>query len=152
MGINLMTNKQKVKGSTFERDATKELNKLIDGADFRKVPASGAMGTTLGEGLLCGDIKGSVDLFPKTFRFEAKTGYMRETKEAKYFQLRKEWLDKIKAEALQTNSFPALVAHFEGARSGVKDFVVLDIQEFAYLINEITRLQRDLYENMGKDT
>jgi len=147
-GINLMTNRQKQKGSKFERDMTVELNKLIDGSKFKKVPASGAMGTALHEGLLCGDIVGDVEYFPRKLRLEAKTGYMKENKEGKYFHLRKEWLDKIKMEAMQTNSFPALIAHFENARSGVKDFVVMDIEDFAWLINEITRIQRDISENI----
>lgn len=147
-GINLMTNRQKQKGSKFERDMTVELNKLIDGSKFKKVPASGAMGTALHEGLLCGDIVGEVEYFPKKLRLEAKNGYMKENKEGKYFHLRKEWLDKIKTEALQTNSFPALVAHFENARSGVKDFIVMDIVDFAWLINEITRIQRDISEDI----
>ena len=139
-----MTNRQKQKGSKFERDMTIELNKLIERGKFKKVPASGAMGTALQEGLLCGDIVGDVQYFPKKFRLEAKTGYMKENKDGKYFHLRKEWLDKIKMEALQTNSFPALIAHFENAKSGVKNFVVLDIEEFAWLINEIVRLQEDI--------
>ncbi|KYC47764.1 MAG: hypothetical protein AMQ22_01926 [Candidatus Methanofastidiosum methylothiophilum] len=147
-GINSMTNRQKQKGSKFERDMTIELNKLIERGKFKKVPASGAMGTALQEGLLCGDIVGDVQYFPKKFRLEAKTGYMKENKDGKYFHLRKEWLDKIKMEALQTNSFPALIAHFENAKSGVKNFVVLDIEEFAWLINEITRIQRDISEDI----
>jgi Holliday junction resolvase len=132
----------KRKGSDFEREATKLLEEKLDGGKFRRIPSSGAIGTNMSEPLLTGDISGIVDGFPKTFKFEAKVGYGG----SKQFTLKKEWIDKIIQEAGNTFSYPAVIGKFSGARSGVTTFVVLDIDNFAYLVNQITELQRLLNE------
>lgn len=140
-----MVNAKKIKGSRFENEAVDTLNELISGANFKRVPGSGAIGTILRESSLTGDIKGEVKLFPKKFKGECKVGYSNQTTgEAKSFSLKKQWLDKIKEEAGQNFSFPLFMGKFENVRSGVKTFVVLDVKDFAYLINMITQLQKDL--------
>lgn len=142
-----MVNKSKIKGSKFEHDAVMILNKIIDGANFRRIPGSGAIGTSMGESLLTGDIKGVVDYFPKQFKIECKTGYNSSTnKEVKQFTLKKEWLDKIWEEAQGTYSMPLLIGKFENARAGTKVFVVMDVDVFAELINRYTILQKSLDE------
>lgn len=128
-------NKNKQKGSAWERELVDELNKELEGT-FKRVPASGAMGTSLGEGLLMGDIVGQVEGLVKKLRIECKTGYGGSTQ----LTIKKEWLDKIKSEAESTFSIPALACKFSGARAGVKRFVVLDIDTFIFLLNEIQRL------------
>jgi len=147
-----MTNKNKIKGSTFERDVVKILNKLINGADFRRIPGSGAIGTATGESLLTGDIAGRISYFPVKFKGECKVGYNSSTnKEVKQFTLKKEWLDKIWEEASATYSLPLLFGKFDNARSGTKVFVVMDIDIFADLINRYTKLQRDFEENQNRE-
>jgi hypothetical protein len=75
---------------------------------------------------------------------ECKAGYNSSAnKEVKQFTLKKEWLDKIKAEATSSLSMPFLAGKFSGARAGVKHFVVLDFDDFAKLINEFTELKED---------
>lgn len=141
----------KNKGSAFEGQVTKILNEKIKGAKFKRVPGSGAMGTALGESLLCGDVSGEIKGFPRKFRLEVKTGYNHsKNKEVKQFTLKKEWLDKIAEEASNTYSIPAVVGHFDGARSGTKHFVVLDIDWFITLVNWYTELQAEVdisYDN-----
>ncbi len=140
-----MSSKSKNKGSGFERDAVNLLNDKIKDAVFKRIPGSGAIGTTMVEPLLTGDISGSVEGFPMTFKIEAKVGYNSSTnKEVKQFTLKKEWLDKVKMQAANNYSFPALIGKFGNVRNGVSTFVVLDITEFAYLVNQITELQRQL--------
>jgi hypothetical protein len=144
--------KAKQKGSTFERDAVNLLNDKIKNAKFRRIPGSGAIGTSMMEPLLTGDISGIVEGFPKVFKIEAKVGYNNSTnKEVKQFTLKKEWIDKIRMQAENNFSFPALIGKFTGARSGVSTFIVLDIDDFAYLINQITFLQETLSENLDID-
>ena len=138
-----MTNKQKIKGSTFERLAVEILNKLVDKSEWKRIPGSGAIGTSLDEPLLTGDLSGSAEHFPKPFKVEAKVGYGGKTQ----FALKKEWLDKIKEEAKGTYSFPFLIGKFSGAREGTKVFVVMDVEEFSFLLNLITELQEDLNES-----
>ena len=140
-----MSNPQKRKGSDFERLAVEILNELIEDSDWKRVPGSGALGTILGEPILTSDILGKVKSIPKSFKVEAKVGYnSSKDKEVKQFTLKKEWLDKIRMEALQTFSLPFLIGKFSGAREGTKVFVVMDVQEFASIVNHITKLKNEV--------
>lgn len=129
-----MTNRQKIKGSTFERLAVELLNTKIKNSRWKRVPGSGAMGTFLGEPLLMSDIVGDVGKIPKKFSVEAKVGYGGKTQ----FALKKEWLDKVREEANANFRIPMLIGKFSGATDGVKVFVVLDIDTFSELINSLT--------------
>lgn len=136
-----MVNKQKIKGSRFEREAAKMLNSLVDDSIWKVIPGSGAIGTLMDEAQLQGDISGEVKGFPKKFRGECKTGYSNRTgAETKSFTIQKKWLDKIKKEAESTYSFPVLFCHFDNARTGIKSIAVLDIEDFAKLINLYTEI------------
>lgn len=132
-----MTNKQKIKGSAFERLAAEILTKLIKRSTWKRIPGSGAFGTILGEPSLTSDIVGKVKSIPKEFKVEAKVGYGGATQ----FSLKKEWLDKIRQEAEKTFGIPMLIGKFSGAREGVKVFVVLDVDTFSDIINHITDLE-----------
>jgi len=132
----------KRKGSDWEREIVKILPEVIKGSVWKRIASSGSIGTYIGEPLLCGDIKGEVENFPKKFRGEAKVGYGG----AKQFALKKEWIDKIIEEANNLYSFPFLIGKFSGARSGANIFVVLDLDSFASLINHITKQARELGE------
>jgi hypothetical protein len=135
-----MSNPQKRKGSDFERLAVEIFNTLIRNSSWKKIPGSGAMGTSLGEPLLTSDIVGTVKAIPKRFKVECKVGYGGATQ----FALKKEWLDKVKMEADATFSIPILAGKFSGSRDGVKVFVAMDVETFASIINHISDLQDKL--------
>ena len=137
-----MTNKQKIKGSAFERLAVDILNRLVKKSSWKRIPGSGAIGTILNEPLLMSDITGEMDALPKKFSGEAKVGYGGATQ----FALKKLWLDKVKQEADANFRVPFLIGKFSGAREGVKVFVVLDVETFAELMNMITDLSDALKE------
>ena len=139
--MNIKSPKQK--GSGFERDAAKLLAEIIKNSTWRRIPSSGAIGTIMSESLLTGDLSGKVDLFPKSFKGEAKCGYGGKLQ----FTLKKEWIDKIVEEAGNNYSIPFLIGKFSGSRSGVQEFIVLDVDTFATLINMYTELQATLIEN-----
>ncbi len=140
-----MSSPQKIKGAGFERLAVEILNTLIEGAEFKKVPGSGALGTSLFEPLLTADVVGKVNSIPKKFKVECKVGYNNSAgKAVKQFTLKKEWLDKVKMEADASFSIPMLMGKFDNVREGVKVFAVLDIEDFASIINHITLLQKEL--------
>lgn len=137
-----MTNPMKRKGSDFERQAVEILNTLVEDAEFKRIPGSGAIGTSLVEPLLTSDIVGKVNSIPKKFKIECKAGYnTSKDTTVKQFTLKKEWLDKVNMEAQASYSIPMLMGKFSGAREGTKVFVVLDVDVFAQIINEITRLK-----------
>lgn len=129
----------KNKGSAFEREIVKKLNSFVKKGKFKRVVGSGAIGTSMVIPDLCGDITGEVEGMPKKLRGESKIGYGG----AKSLTLKKEWLDKIAMEAESTYSMPFLVGRFSGSRSGVEEFVVLDLDTFVYLLNLISTLAKE---------
>jgi Holliday junction resolvase len=135
-----VTNPGKVKGSKFERDLTKILEKLVRNSRWKRIPGSGAIGTTLSEPLLTADVVGNVDSIARKFKVECKVGYGG----AKQHVIKKEWLDKVKMEAEATFGIPILASKFLGARDGVQVFITMDVGTFADLINHITELQEQL--------
>jgi hypothetical protein len=137
--------KSRVKGNQFEALAVQLLTELVKNSSWKRVPGSGAFGTSMHEPHLLGDIVGHVDSFQKPFRVEAKVGYnsASDTREVKQFTLKKEWLDKIKQEGVNSYSFPFLIGKFSGARDGVKVFVVMDLEQFADLLNKVTELSNE---------
>lgn len=137
--------KQKRKGDTAEREIAEYLNKnLIDGT-FKKLPGSGAIGTTISEPLLTGDLNGEIYGFPKKLKCECKSGYGNKAHpESKSLRLEKEWLDKIAKEADANYRMPIFFGKFDSVRSGVKFFVAMDIEQFVELSNHITKLQKEI--------
>jgi len=144
----MMVNKQKLKGSQWERDLAEELNKLLNSDEWKRVPGSGALGTILGEPYLMGDVRGEVDWL-RGFLLEAKVGYGGE----KQFTIKKEWFDKIAEEAETKNAIPAVGCKFSNARSGVKHFIAMDINVFAEIMNQGSGMLRELenlYDRLGE--
>lgn len=139
-----MVNRQKRKGNDWERQLVDILDANLDGIEdgkgkAKRVPGSGAIGTLLGESRLTGDVVAKINGLPKELRIECKTGYGG----AKQLTVEKKWLDKIGEEANNTFSVPLLAAKFSGAKSGVRHFVVMDLNVFIELMNLITELGGD---------
>ncbi len=136
-----MVNKNKIKGSSWERDFVKLLEENLNGK-FKRIPGSGAIGTFLHEPLLTSDIIARFDGLDREIRFDAKVGYGGATQ----MTIKKEWLDKIRMEAENTYSLPALACKFSGARKadGVQYFVAIDFQVFCDIINKIESLKKEI--------
>lgn len=134
----------KNKGSRFEKELVDYLNDNLTDAKFKKIPGSGAIGTTINEPFLKGDITGMVLGIPKKLKGECKSGYGGE----KQVTVKREWINKIKEEAEQDYSIPFLAGKFSGARAkdGVQIFSILDLETFVYLLNLVSSLQKELDE------
>ena len=130
----------KRKGSDFERYIAKKLTNLLKGGEFKRIAGSGAIGTNMGIPTLTGDLRGEVIGFPRSFKGESKIGYGG----SKSMTLKKEWLDKIIEEAKTNYAIPFLIGRFSGSRSGVEEFVILDLDTFAMILNSITDLYLEL--------
>ena len=131
-------NKSKAKGSAFEHEFVEMLISSIYGADAKRIPASGAMGTSLNEPLLEGDVKATFKGLNKPIRFElkARTG-------STQLAVKREWMNKIKKEAEHSFAYPAVACKLIGARKadGVKFFVVFDFDTFCTLMEYIGKLE-----------
>jgi Holliday junction resolvase len=134
-----MVNKNKIKGSTFERELVEDLNKDIKNGSFKRVPGSGAIGTTMNEPSLTADVVGKMPGFSKRFKIECKAGYGGKEQ----FTIKREWLEKIKMEAGKDYSFPMLAGKFIGARNS-KYFFVLEYADMLYLLDLIQDLQKEI--------
>jgi len=140
-----MTTSVKRKGTQWERDFVNLINEEIKGANAKRIAGSGSIGTALREPLLQGDIKATFKGFSNNFRIEAKVGYGGN----KQLTVKKEWLDKIKEEAGNSYSIPALACKFSGAKKvdGVQYMIVLDFDTFKYIMNTVYDLDTALRNN-----
>ena len=135
-----MVNKQKRKGTDWERQLVKILNKKIEGAEFKRVPGSGALGTIMNESRLSGDVKGRIEFISKEITGEAKTGYGG----SKQLTIKREWLRKVREEAEASYSIPMLFCKFSDAKTGVKQFVVMDMEAFIEVMQEGNKIYQTL--------
>ena len=135
-----MVNKQKRKGTDWERKLVKICNANLTGAEFKRVPGSGALGTIMNESRLSGDVKGKLPFLSKGFTIEAKTGYGG----SKQHVVKKEWLDKVREEAEASYTIPLLACKFSDAKKGAKHFICMDFDAF----KEITEEANKLYEEV----
>lgn len=71
------------------------------------------------------------DVISKHFRIEAKT----KATPSKSFSIKREWLDKIGAEAFETGKIPVLAFSF----GDNKDYFVLEDRHFYELVEEFVR-------------
>ena len=144
----IMTNKQKVKGTAWEREAVKRLNEYVN--VFKRIPGSGSLGTILNEPKLAGDIQGKTkDFFNKNFVLEAKTGYGG----AKQLTIQKEWFDKVAEEADSNFAYAGVICKFADARSGVRHFVAFDLDVFGEMLRYVETLSNELnkvYEELAE--
>lgn len=125
-----MVNKNKVKGSTWERQVAEKFNTNLESTAWKRVPGSGALGTILQLDILRGDVRGNFEFTNKPIIIECKTGYGG----AKQLTIKKEWLDKIQEEADMSFGLGILAGKFLGARQGVKQFIVMDMVKFLELM------------------
>lgn len=137
-----MVNKQKRKGSDWERQIADIFNEYLDTDEFKRIPGSGAIGTILKISELLGDVKGKFNFINSPVFIEAKTGYGG----SKQMAIKKEWLDKIKQEAETGFGIGFLAGKFLGAKKGVKHFIVLDMYDFLKLIEIANLLKEELDE------
>ncbi len=130
-----MVNKNKRKGGRWEHDLVEILEDEIKGAKVKRVPGSGAIGTTLGEPNLTGDVVARFPGLNRDFKIEAKTGYGGATQ----ITVQREWLNKIVMEAKGNFAYPLLACKFSDARKsgGVQYFVSMDIDTFIDIMNYI---------------
>lgn len=136
-----MVNKQKRKGTDWERQLVKLIEENIEGAIAKRIPGSGAIGTILLEPGLTGDVKARFKGFPQEFKIEAKVGYGG----SKQLTVKREWLNKIKEEAETSYSIPLLACKFSGSRlvDGIQYFIALDFSTFCGIMNYIASISEE---------
>lgn len=138
----MMTNKQKIKGTSWENLFVDMLSEKIGESKVKRIAGSGALGTSLSEPLLQGDVIAEFKGFPKKFRIECKVGYGGESQ----LTVQRAWLNKIHEEAQNSNSVPLLACKFSNARKsgGIQYFLAIDFDTFCDIINYVDDLKKEL--------
>jgi len=136
--ILMMVNKNKIKGSQWERDAAKLLNENFPDV-WRRNPGSGALGTILELPILKGDVVGDYEFLPFDFIAEAKVGYG-----GSLMQIQKVWFDKIKEQADENYSLPVVLLKFEKSKSGVRHVIAMDFETWDKIMSYIESMHEEL--------
>lgn len=141
-----MVNKNKIVGSRWEYDLVKLLE---PNAEYvKRIPGSGAIGTSLKETRLTGDIVLKYRFLPKEFKLEAKTGYGGATS----MTIQRGWMAKIREEAQANNSIPGVSFKFRDVMAGDREsakwicFSLEDWNSIAKSLNEVFEDMEEFWE------
>lgn len=138
-----MVNKNKRTGSRWEYDLVKLLE---PNAEYvKRIPGSGAIGTSLKETRLTGDIVLKYKFLPKEFKVEAKTGYGGATQ----LSAKLEWMSKIREEAKANNSYPAVSFKFKDVYSGDREaakWICFALEDWNIITKYLNEVFSDLEE------
>ena len=126
------------KGKRWERQLSKLLNENFPGT-WRRIPGSGAVGTILELPSLKGDVRGDYYFLSTPILGEAKSGYGE-----KQITLKKEWFDKIRAEAEESYSLPAVIFRYNAARTGVRYVIAFDFEAWDALMQEMESMHNEI--------
>jgi len=107
-----MSSPQKIKGSKFELDSSKDLS--VNGGVWKRIPGSGSLGSNLGMAELMGDVHGRYPFFKKSFKGENKTGYGT----SKQITIKREWVTKNREQSALDNKYPCLLLKFNNVTGG----------------------------------
>lgn len=133
-----MGNPQKEKGTRWERDAVKLLNKAFPGA-WKRIVMSGAIGTQLGMPILKPDAIGDYKHIPRKLVGECKVGYG-----GKSMTIQKEWFDGISEIADENFALPVVILKFEKSWTGVKHIMCMDFETW----DELMRYMAEMYHEL----
>lgn len=138
-----MVNKAKIKGSKWEADLVKI---LAPHAEYvKRIPGSGALGTSLKESNLTGDVRLKYKFLPKEFKIEAKTGYGGATQ----LSAKLDWMIKIREEAKNHGSYPAVSFKFKDVYSGDREaakWICFSLEDWNGMVSYLNELFSDLDE------
>jgi Holliday junction resolvase len=136
-----MVNKNKVKGSRWEADLVKLLEPQAE--YVKRIPGSGAIGTSLKETRLTGDVKLKYKFLPKEFKIEAKTGYGGATS----MTIQRGWMSKVREEAKNNGSYPAVSFKFKDVMAGDREsakWMCMSIEDWNSMMSYLNELFLDL--------
>jgi hypothetical protein len=133
------------KGKAFEKETAE-----VAGKYGKRIPSSGAFGTTMGERALAGDVKW---VFPwsmgggKEVHIECKHGYDRSKKEQKSMTIYREWFDKHLTQAKALDFVPMFAFKFKFTQqNGMSKFVLIPFPVMEKLIKDMENMYLELEE------
>ena len=138
-----MVNKSKIKGSKWERDLAKALSAQAEIS--KRIPGSGAIGTTIGEPGLMGDLVVTYKFLPAPLKIEAKYGYGGSTQ----MTVKREWMEKIREQASYDNTIPAVSIKFRDVTGGDIEsakWICFSVEDWNRITEHLNELFEDLEE------
>jgi Holliday junction resolvase len=136
-----MTNPQKIKGTNWERVLAKQLGEHAEVA--KRIPGSGALGTTLGDSRLTGDVYVKYKFMPRSLKIEAKYGYGGSTQ----MTIKRLWMTKVREESSANNSIPAVAIKFRDVTGGDTEsskWICFTVEDWNGLVKYLNELFDDL--------
>jgi len=123
------------KGQEFERETAD-----LAGSYGKRVPRSGAYGTTEGITRLAGDCRWDFPWLSKLMVGECKHGYSRPDARAKSMTLKREWFDKHKEQSKQMEFLPfwAMKLKFTNEK-----YLIIPFEVMSTLLEEVNDLYID---------
>ena len=100
------------KGKRWEREVANNLS--VNAGEWKRIPGSGAIGSTTGDATLQGDVVGRYPWWHRPIRAEAKYGYGTSSR----LQILRDWIIKIREQSRGSNSLPCLLLKFKNVTTG----------------------------------
>jgi hypothetical protein len=128
-------------GDEFERETAR-----LAGDYGRRVVMSGAIGTTQGYDVLCGDANWKLPWMEgKLISIECKHGYGDSDKKApKSLRMQKEWFDKHEAQAKTSGFLPMWAMKFKFANNG--KFLIIPFSTMSVMLDKADNNYKELIE------
>ena len=133
------------KGKEFEKETA-----ALAGKYGKRIPSSGAFGTTMGEKALAGDAKW---VFPfnmgggNEVHVECKHGYDRSKKEQKSMTIYREWFEKHLNQSKAMDFVPMFAMKFKFTQqNGLSKFVLIPFPVMEKLIQDMENMYLEIEE------
>jgi len=120
----------------------------LAGKRGKRIPRSGAIGTTEGIGKLCGDARWDLPWLQKTVAIECKHGYSKEGERAKSMTIQKEWFDKHLEQSERGNFYPvfAMKLKFAAGKDGLTEYMLIPFPVMQTILKEMENLYLEVEE------
>ncbi len=126
------------KGIEFERETA-----ALAGEYGKRIPKSGAYGTTEAIDKLAGDARWDIPWSSKSIHLECKHGYSRPGQQAKSMTLYREWFDKLGEQAKRLNFFPAWAMKLKFTS---EKYVLIPFPVMEKMLKDMTDVWKELEE------
>lgn len=122
-------------GTYFERSVQKQFGEQEAVSFAKRIVGSGAFGTITRNANLFGDVHIEYKVLDRPILAECKFGYGGQ----KQLTVKKEWIEKIIAEAILANKYPALIVKFKGSRGPASKLIMFTWETWNEMLDRLTK-------------
>ncbi len=138
-------------GTYFERSVQKQFGEQDAVLFTKRIVGSGAFGTITRDANLFGDVHIEYKVLDRPILAECKFGYGGH----KQLTVKREWVEKIAAEAVLANKYPALIVKFKGSRGPTSKLIIFTWDTWNEMLDRLTKtmefLNREYTNENGRN-